>query len=168
MGIAIKMFTSLLIASFCITSGLAFPNISIRKKCPPKPPTIPEFNVTQYLGQWYEQKRLPAFFQLNTRCVLAEYGVIEDEPDHVSVHNVATREDGSLDSITGYAYIPDPNFPGELLVKFPGSPVGSYWILDTDYHTYTVVYSCEDFLGVVKLEFAWILSREKHLDPLIL
>jgi lipocalin len=31
----------------------------------------------QYLGQWYEQKRFPAFFQLNTRCVRAEYGATE-------------------------------------------------------------------------------------------
>jgi lipocalin len=33
--------------------------------------------IFQYLGQWYEQKRFPAFFQLNTRCVRAEYGATE-------------------------------------------------------------------------------------------
>ena len=75
-------------------------------------------------------------------------------------------------------------------------PEGSYWILETDYHNYSVVYSCtvvdiltpikyfllkednligylqhfmvivQDFLfGAIKLEFAWILAREKHLDP---
>merc|ERR1712123_231840 len=68
-----------------------------RKSCPAKPPTIKEFNATEYLGKWYEQRRFPAFFQLNTRCV---------------------------------------------------------------------VYSCADFLfGAIKLEFAWILAREKNLDP---
>ena len=32
-------------------------------------------NYFQYLGKWYEQKRIPAFFQINTRCVRAEYGL---------------------------------------------------------------------------------------------
>ena len=73
---------------------------------------------------------------------------------------------------------------------FSSDPEGSYWILETDYHNYSVVYSCtvaplistpfyfdiftwflhecefQDFLfGAIKLEFAWILAREKHLDP---
>lgn len=49
---------------------------------------------------------------------------------------------------------------------YSSDPVGAYWILDTDYTNYSIVYSCEDFLfGAIKLEFAWILSREKHLDP---
>ena len=49
---------------------------------------------------------------------------------------------------------------------FSLDPSGDYWILDTDYTNYSVVYACQDFLlGAIKLEFAWILSREQHLDP---
>ena len=48
---------------------------------------------------------------------------------------------------------------------FTLDPSGDYWILDTDYTNYSVVYACQDFLGLIKLEFAWILSREQHLDP---
>ena len=44
-----------------------------------------------------------------------------DQPDRVSVLNVATKSGGGLDSILGSAYIPDPALPGELLVEFPGS-----------------------------------------------
>eukprot|EP00092_Neocalanus_flemingeri_P034665 GFUD01037712.1.p1 GENE.GFUD01037712.1~~GFUD01037712.1.p1 ORF type:complete len:193 (-),score=41.62 GFUD01037712.1:85-663(-) len=152
------------ISSFCLASCFAFPNISIRSKCPPKPPTITEFNATEYLGVWYEQRRFPAFFQLNTRCVQATYGVRDD--GRVTVHNVATKENGDFDYIDGSAFVKDPNFPGELTVEFPGNPAGSYWVLETDYHNFSVVYSCEDFLfGAIKLEFAWLLSREQHLDP---
>merc|ERR1711936_316774 len=123
--------------SFVATGCLGHPGGATRNKCPPKPPTIQEFNATEYLGIWYEQRRFPAFFQLNTRCVRATYGPC-----------------------------PDPDQPGDLLVQFPGNPEGSYWILETDYHNYSVVYSCTDFLfGAIKLEFAWILAREKHLDP---
>jgi hypothetical protein len=39
----------------------------------------------------------------------------------VSVHNVATKENGDFDEIFGTATAPDPDFPGELEVSFPGS-----------------------------------------------
>merc|ERR1719153_81617 len=158
---------TLLFFSSLIVCGYALPqNVPTTKsKCPPKPPTLKEFNVTEYLGDWYEQRRLPAFFQLNTRCVMARYGAMDD--GRVSVHNVATKKNGDFDVIDGSAFIPDPNHPGELVVEFPGNPAGDYWILDTDYHNYSVVYACADFL-LMKLEFAWILSREKKLDPDIL
>merc|ERR1711997_158626 len=87
---------------------------------PPKPETIKEFDVPQYLGDWYEIQRIPAFFQLGTSCVRATYGVSDSE-NPVSVHNVATSALGSFTEITGTAYVPDPQYPGELKVEFPGN-----------------------------------------------
>ena len=58
----------------------------------------------------------------------------------------------------------DPeNAPGELIVYFYGSP-GDYWVLDTDFDSFSSVYSCTEglFDGVVKYEFAFILTREKY------
>ena len=43
-------------------------------------------------------------------------------------------------------------------------PAGSYDVVSTDYETYSIVYSCEEFLGVAKIEYLWILSRE--IEPL--
>merc|ERR1712098_900126 len=120
MGKTIFLLSNLILLCYAI------PSRSARSKCPPKPPTIKEFNATEYLGKWYEQRRFPAFFQLNTRCVMAKYGAMDN--GRVSVHNVATKADGELDIIDGSAYVPDPNYPGELLVEFPGNPTGSYWI----------------------------------------
>ena len=47
--------------------------------------------------------------------------------------------------------------------SFPnGSPVdGDYWILDTDYETYSVVYSCSQ-VAFLKLELGWVLTREEN------
>merc|ERR1711892_411210 len=65
----------------------------------------------------------------------------------ISVFNVATKKNGDLTDILGSAYVPD------------------YWVLETDYTNYSIVYACQDYLGgLLKLEFAWILSREIHLD----
>ena len=46
--------------------------------------------------------------------------LLEAGDDPLTVYNTATKADGSFDEIAGTAYVPDPNFPGELLVKFPG------------------------------------------------
>ena len=58
----------------------------------------------------------------------------------------------------------DPeNAPGELIVYFYGSP-GDYWVLDTDFDSFSSVYSCTEGLvdGLVKYEYAFILTREKY------
>merc|ERR1711971_716469 len=160
--------------SFVVTGCLGNPGGATRNKCPAKPPTIQEFNATEYLGIWYEQRRFPAFFQLNTRCVRATYGpcpdpdqpgACDDMPDRVSVLNVATKANGDLDTILGSAYVPDPEHPGELLVQFPGNPEGSYWILETDYVNYSVVYSCTDFLERSRLS---LLGSWRESNTLIL
>jgi len=41
------------------------------------------------------------------------------------------------------------------------TPKGNYNVLATDYTTFTIVYSCTSFL-FFKLEYAWILSRERN------
>ena len=42
---------------------------------------------------------------------------------------------------------------------------GAYNVLDTDYQTYSVVYSCwNDPLKIMKIESAWILARSRTLD----
>lgn len=45
------------------------------------------------------------------------------------------------------------------------APYGNYWIIDTDYKTYTLVYSCTSVLSITHLELAWILTRQKTIDP---
>jgi lipocalin len=48
-----------------------------------------------------------------------------------------------------------------LLVKFPDNPTGAnYDIWDSDYNTFALVYSCEQVIPEVKIEFLWILARQ--------
>ena len=47
---------------------------------------------------------------------------------------------------------------GKCSVVF-SAPSGTYLVLDTDYKSFSAVYSCEA-KGNLTLEFAWILSRE--------
>ena len=43
------------------------------------------------------------------------------------------------------------------------SPPSPYWVLSTDYGSYALIYSCNDF-GLFHVEFSWILSREPTLS----
>ena len=40
----------------------------------------------------------------------------------------------------------------------------NYWVLETDYESYTVIYSCVEILEL-RNEFAWVLTREQNADP---
>ena len=48
----------------------------------------------------------------------------------------------------------------------PDDPQANYWVVDTDYNNYSLVWSCADY-KVVSLEFAWVLSRKQTLDDAI-
>jgi apolipoprotein D and lipocalin family protein len=71
--------------------------------------------------------------------------------------------------MTGNAYTTEP---GKLGVSFnsvfsTGSGAGNitnYIVVDTDYKSYSLVYSCTTKYGFLRTEVAWILSRERTLD----
>merc|ERR1712226_25698 len=118
--------------------------------CPPGIPTIPELALAEYLGQWYTQYHIPLARLEGATCIGAEYGEHED-PEKVSVHNVATLPNGTVDQAFGYAFVTDPEVPGQFTVQSPGSPPSQYYLLETDYSDYAVIY-------------AWINSRGQELD----
>ena len=51
-----------------------------------------------------------------------------------------------------------------ISTSFSAPVYGDYWVVDTDYENYTLIYSCSSLIGLAKVEFAWILSRERTLD----
>ena len=64
--------------------------------------------------------------------------------------------------ICGYAESRDPANPAQLKLNFPSTPEGDYWVIDTDYENWSAVYSCGDIFGLIKFEYAFLLTREAH------
>nr|KAG5696785.1 hypothetical protein BaRGS_012808 [Batillaria attramentaria] len=89
----------------------------------------------KYLGDWYEMYVFPTHFEKGS-CTRAHYTVKDD--GHIEVFNRGIEN---------------------------GTPYGNYWVIDTDYDSYTLIYSCESILGVAHIEFAWIMSRHMTIDP---
>ncbi|XP_042904297.1 apolipoprotein D [Parasteatoda tepidariorum] len=122
-----------------------------------------DFDVSKYVGQWYEFEKNPAFFENGLKC---NWAIYRNEGDYISVNNSGVNVNtGVRTSINGKATIPDKNVPAKLKVQFDTSPKpGNYWVLDTDYEKYSVVYACSSIEHMFKAEFLWILSRTPVLD----
>ncbi|CAK1550414.1 unnamed protein product [Leptosia nina] len=124
-------------------------------------PVVQNFNVTRYGGRWRMIETYYSDFQ-NGECNDATYSLLED--DTVSALN--TQVIGTeLDSITGNATLASTDGSAKLLVRFPTTTEASdYWILDTDYDTYSLVYSCRNLDNNRRRVWSWKLSRSKELS----
>nr|KAG5708939.1 hypothetical protein BaRGS_009348 [Batillaria attramentaria] len=142
-----------LAAAWC---GLAA-GLVIRWGTCPKPPVKQNFDVTRYMGKWWEYQRFPAPFEFAVVCGSANYTLLQS--DLVKVVN-AGIQDIKIFGWTvrraptvaeGEAKIVDPAMPSELLVSFGDMPqIGpstepNYLVVDTDYDNFAVVYSCSSF-----------------------
>ena len=128
-------------------------------KCPDVD-LMANFDPSQYTGTWYEIYRDAATpFEKDQDCVTATYGEYSDTA--VTVYNRASYSSGKVNDISGIASC----HGAKCKVKFNWFiPSGNYWVVDTDYTSYSVVYSCNSyFFGLFKAEGLWILSRSTTL-----
>jgi lipocalin len=75
-------------------------------------------------------------------------------------------------SVTGKAVMLNATTPSVLGVSFNEKrpqTTPNYIVLDTDYENYTLVYTCRIepsfFKSEKKVEYAWLLSRERTMKP---
>ena len=83
---------------------------------------------------------------------------------------------GTPNSAVGSAVLGEPSNPsrpGKLIVNFDSQPsfarstTTNYNVVDTDYNSYAIVYSCgEKVFGLIKSECLWILTRSARLQSL--
>merc|ERR1712203_1197807 len=139
--------------------------------CPPVT-GMSDFDVSAYLGQWYEYSNLFEIYQdvfaVGAKCVRATY---TKEGDTVGVKNEYVSPFTGYGSIEGIARFTNSSTVGELIVNF-NSPDGrslfggdpnapNYIVIDTDYTSYSVVYMCRNIiLGIFKKESLWLLTRD--------
>ncbi|XP_070709228.1 apolipoprotein D-like [Pempheris klunzingeri] len=130
-------------------------------KCP-QPSVQEDFNITKYMGTWYEIEKLPAVFEKG-KCNQATYSLLTDGT--VGVRNAELLSNGKINSIEGVAKVKNSSQPAILGVSFfKGVPDAPYWVLSTDYQSYALVYSCSDYLSLFHFDFAWILARTRVLS----
>ena len=89
-------------------------------------------NIDAYLGKWYQvysDNFVANSFEKDASCVQSDYGLYS--PNNISVYNKQTNKNGEIESINGYAFISDKNYPRKLTVNLDGgSGDAPYWIYD--------------------------------------
>lgn len=156
-------------ATAVLVLALAAPSFATGDFGPcPEVSVVENFNLTQYLGQWYEIVRSGDMLTETGTCDQAHYSLLPN--GHVNVTNSEIR-DGKPKVAYGEAYC-DRDGAANCHVRFSElSPWGGYQVLDTDYDSYAVILSCTS-VGVYHWSWGWVLSRtptleDDHTGPLL-
>ena len=125
------------------------------------PRTVEQVDLTRYQGLWYEQARLPMFFQRN--CAQSEALYELQEGGTIGVTNRCRTYDGDMQQVQGQAVAQVPGKTNKLWVRFdnwassllPGLTKGEYWVLylDDGYQAALVVHPNRKYL--------WLLTRDQ-------
>ncbi|XP_062557077.1 uncharacterized protein LOC134221928 [Armigeres subalbatus] len=131
-------------------------------------PVEGQFNVSQYMGTWFEIKRYVNEFQANGECVTAKYTLNATSMEVAIENTMRLLPNQEPLTVTGRAVVANTtNGEAKLMIRFNSTadsePDSSYWVLKTDYQHYAVVWSCRAN-GEGSSESAWILSRSSVMD----
>ena len=126
-------------------------------------PALENFDATRYMGSWIEiQHHTGEYFQPDSwRCNQALYTDLDAE-GNFKVYNSSQLKWGPRFGAHGHAKCPADSPLGHCFVKFffqPWEKNSNYNIIDTDYETYSIIYTCGD-----GNEFLWIMSRTPTMD----
>lgn len=150
-SVSLVLVLALAVPVFAFGDFGACPNVTV----------VQDFDITQYLGKWYEIVRTSSMPFESGTCDTANYSLLKN--GHVNVTNSETR-DGKVTVAYGDAYCDDDG-TASCHVKFSKlSPYAGYQVLATDYKTYSVVLSCSSVLGLYQWSFGWVLSRTPTLN----
>ncbi|MBN3326773.1 APOD protein, partial [Atractosteus spatula] len=129
-------------------------------KCP-KPPVQRNFDLSKYLGRWYEIEKLLAMFEKG-KCNQATY-TLESNGQVQVLNQEILKCSGSRSVSHTLGRIIQYRARTHVKRKLAGERLSLYWVLSTDCDSYSLVYSCTDVLGVLHVDFAWILSGSRTL-----
>ncbi len=129
----------------------------------PKITPVSGFELSKYLGTWYEIARMPVSFERNLVAVTATYGLQKDGKVSVLNQGHKSSVQGKLKMANGKAKFAGNTDVGHLKVSFFWPFYADYIIvaLDQKDYQYAMVVS-EGF------KYLWILSRTPRLDASIL
>ena len=128
----------------------------------PSPTLVSNFDASQYLGVWYEQARDKHAFFEDDDCTTTEYTTRTD--GKVGVLNTQFNlKKQKFSQAKGTAKFKGARGSVTFPVKYWFDTDGDYRVLDTDYTSYSIVYSCSDFLNIAGIEYVWILTRDETI-----
>jgi len=123
---------------------------------------VRDFDLSRYLGTWYEVARLDHSFERGLSRVTAEYSLREDGGVRV-VNRGFKAAGGTWKEAVGRAYFVGDQTVGRLRVSFFGPFFGGYNIIALDRDGYQWAMVCGP-----SRDYLWILARQPQMDAEVL
>ncbi|XP_011639852.1 apolipoprotein D-like [Pogonomyrmex barbatus] len=154
------MFAKIILTlSVLAWASAQIPNLGF---CPEYIP-MANFNMQRFMGVWYEAERYFQLSEVVSRCVMTNYTRGSDGKYRV-INQVTNRFTGIKRILEGEIKPPASKAEeGKLQVKYttiPLTPETKYSVLETDYDSYAVLWSCQG-IGPVHAQNAWVMTRER-------
>jgi apolipoprotein D and lipocalin family protein len=122
---------------------------------------VSDFDVTRYVGKWYEIARLDHSFERNMSNVSATYTQLDK--GYIQVLNRGYNfKTGKWKQVIGKAHFIENSSIGSLKVSFFGPFYGGYHVIELD----KINYSYSMVAGPNR-SYLWILSRSASMDEVI-
>ena len=133
------------------------------------PAPLQNFNAPAYMGNWYGQQHVAGFNNQpdDYGCVQAIYSGLDTSNGKFTVANsIQDSKFGPRTGVTGTGQCPNS---GQCKVAFYGSMPRSpnYLIVDTDYSSYSIVYSCGWFSNSLFLITREPVISQKLYDTMV-
>ena len=119
---------------------------------------VENFELSRYLGTWYEIARLDHSFERGLDQVTATYTLGENGRVVVTNRGYSTKKERFEDAV-GKAYFVEGEHRGYLKVSFFGPFYGSYVVFDLDQAGYQTA-----FISGGSEKYLWFLSRTPTVD----
>ena len=123
--------------------------------------TVPNVDISKYMGRWYEIASFPQRFQKGCLCTTAEYTL--SGKGYVIVENRCNKDSvrGKQSYIRGKAFVVKNSGNAKLMVQFFWPLKAKYWIIDlADDYSYAVV-------SHPNRKYLWILSRTPQMNKAV-
>ncbi|CAG9565650.1 unnamed protein product [Danaus chrysippus] len=136
--------------------------VTFEGQCDESIPVVSNFAAARYLGRWLLIESYPTVNQLG-ECNDANYTLNSDGT--VDVYNTEVLNQTLL-TINGTAVVASNDGSAKLNVYFPTTTEPApYWVLDTDYTSFALVYSCRNSGNNSRTVTTFKLSRNNTLSP---
>ncbi len=123
---------------------------------------VPNFEIQNYVGKWYEIARLDHSFEDGLSQVTAEYALRGD--GSVSVLNRGfSASQNEWREAEGKAYFVNSDSEGYLKVSFFGPFYGSYVVFALEYENYEYA-----FVSGPNTDYLWLLARNPSVEPAVI
>lgn len=122
---------------------------------------VPQVDLKQYTGTWYEIASYPTSFQKGCIGTKATYSLRDD--GDIDVLNQCYKKgfDADITSAKGKVWVVDKTTNAKLKVRFFWPFWGSYWVIDLGKnYDYSVV-------GHPSRKYLWVLSRTPQMDDVL-